>query len=107
MLLGSVNIDLSIIGASATQLIESYTSEDMQVRTFYDSGILRFATLDDIMIESKEDSRIGIMSSIVNDPTWPHDHPIHELFDEYEGSLAKLFETFKTTINFDASVKIT
>ena len=78
------DILLAIHGVPVNTLVESYLEADRQVRTFFDSGMLSFASLDDVMIEANEDNRISIMSSITNDNTWPHDHLIHELFDGYE-----------------------
>jgi len=98
-------ITLKLSGISIDSLIESYLLEDREIRSFYDTGILCFSTLEDIVIDTKEDERIAIMSAIVNEVTWPHDHPIHDLFDNYKGQLSELYSKFRCLVSLDDSLK--
>ncbi len=95
---------LAMLGVDTTMLIETVIpTADRQVRSFYDSGRLCFSTIEDVMLEPNEDSRLGIMTFITNED-WPHDHPIHELFDSYEGSLSNLYSEFKSLVNLESSL---
>lgn len=78
---------------SARELIEAYASAHptIPVRTFFDSGILYFATLDDVLIDHGVDSRIDTICALVNGFDWPDKHPLLELVAAFEGNLQDLF----------------
>lgn len=94
-------IDSVLYGEKGFSLIEMVSGGDTQVKTFFDSGMLCFATPDDVMIESNVDDRISAMMSIVNEEDWPNGHPIYDLFENYEGSLDYLFDSFTRLVKLE------
>lgn len=94
-------IEMVLSGTNGKNLIEAVAGGDIEVRAFYDSGILHFCTIEDVLIEGGIDSRIDVMMDLSNDNTWPHDHPITELFEGYEGSLTALYSAFTKLLNMD------
>ena len=85
-----------------TSVIEVATGGDVQVRTFFDSGLLCFATLDDIMIDPAIDTRVEQIVAMVNTNTWPANHPMIEKLEGYEGSLSNLHNQVLSMTNYDS-----
>lgn len=81
---------VQVTGLTSRQALEGLI-HDVNVRAFFDSGILSFATLEDISIDEGLDERVDYILSIINENEWPSDHPAMELVDGYEGSLQTLY----------------
>jgi hypothetical protein len=84
-------LDLAMNKGSKT-IIEALSQGDMQVRAFFDTGELCFATTEDVLLDDKRDPRLALLRGIVNDVNWPEDHPIYDTLEGYEGSLEGLFK---------------
>ena len=84
-------IDMILQGADTSALVESCYASAIQVRAFYDSGIMYVATQEDVLIEPGTDTRVDHILSIVNENEWPHDHPLLSFLDGYEGELDDLY----------------
>ena len=88
-----------------SSIVEIASGGDIKVRTFFDSGILCMATLDDIMIDPGIDSRVEQIVTIVNGNTWPAEHPMIEMLEGYEGSLAELHQDILRMTNLDSRLE--
>ena len=75
------------------------------IRAFYDSGILCFASIDDILISEDSDPRLNIMRNVINEYEWSDSHPVVDIFEDYEGPLDSLYKLFldKLGILIDAT----
>ncbi len=78
-------------GANPDHVMGHFREDESRVRAFYDSGILCFATTDDVMIEAGVDSRLDAISVLLNNIEWPHDHPIHDALDGFEGTIEEMY----------------
>ncbi len=78
----------AILKANPRFIVELAIGETA-VRTFYDSGILRVATIDDVLVEPGMDSRVDTVLHMTNEVEWPHDHPLSDF--EFEGNLDDLY----------------
>lgn len=65
---------------------------DVEVRAFFDSSNLCFATVGDVLIEQGRDPRIDLLCNIVNQHDWPESHDIWDVCENYRGSLQELFD---------------
>jgi len=91
-------------GILPRQALDIALGEDFLVRTFFDSGVLCFATLEDVLIDPKADARIETISWLVNENDWPNNHPIHGLLDSYEGSFEELYVKVAEVLNLQDGV---
>lgn len=66
------------------------TESDFKVRSFFDSGILNFSTIDDVYIDPSEDYRVKDISWLVNEHDWPVGHEVIDIVNNYEGSIQNL-----------------
>lgn len=102
-----VNIVKKMMKLSVTDSIEERlighhvegTAEDYEVRCFFDSGNLCFASVDDVLIEAGVDPRIDFIVSTVNNTDWPADHEVWTECENYKGSLQTLLDKVLRMVN--------
>ena len=75
-------------------------SDDVDVRTYYDAGMLRIATLDDILVEPGIDTRADTVLHLANELDWPVEHPMTDF--EFEGSLNDLYNKVMNLVNHES-----
>lgn len=65
-------------------------SSDRVVQTFFDSGILSIATIDNVLIDRRSDFRVDRILSIINGRDWKDE--VYKVLDNYRGSLQGLYD---------------
>lgn len=76
----------------------NYISED-PIRTFFDEyGVLRFSTMDDILINHLSDKRLGELVNIAN--SLPFNSDLHEVFNSYTGTLEDLIDQIRLNYGY-------
>lgn len=78
----------ALLNMTSSDVLLDVVTGDLKVRTFYDAGTLKIATLDDILVEPGIDTRVTDVLNLVNEVDWPVDHPLSDF--EFEGALNDL-----------------
>lgn len=95
LIMGIVKKRLGLKKESAAEYLISKLMEHERpenVRAFFDSGLLNFASMDDVYIDPATDERLDDIAWIVNENDWPHDHPLFDIVNGYEGSISVLYD---------------